>query len=739
MQQQRQLSISSSYVNLLGKMIQRALQDKFMSSFQEYSICLSLTSGPMSESLVSLMLSVPDSIFPTISDAIKWRLAVYMRVCNMDAIIDLVVQSSTPFDDWYIMETYTRACLYANDSIETAIFWSSPSYIEAHPDALNTITQQRIRALSELQLVFFSSCPCQALCIKYLIKYFEEFCKKEICFSDLIPYFTQISSLDVALGKNVQIEFCQYLIEFISNSHILVDGDSSLPGRYDLIEKVLTACKILVFFKHTGALPMHEYYEALYRYGSIEQKTGILMLQMNSLLDRESNSYSKVNLEKAALILIRAIQKEGLFNYAPMKLLLISILRELRGTNLALVYFNSLDLKHIQLDILSYLILDWISVIGYPDWIMDHIDNMMDLYDSNEHETPNMILVAWKNSAFSSLPDFLDFYLQLKYSIQKHIMNVIKIQTRLIQFKTLDTVRQFIIHDKGLLLILEDIRCKGEHVISDHRPIGELYSSWWSFDPIRMFVQRNEPKGPKWLELCQTVLITMHRVFHWRGVNDENDVDIHGKMISDIEFLLEEIMSNECASLELPGIVSLFSLTRIISSSMVKFKDQHGFDDILTALQHTKRNLADLVNASTTMRDASNTPDKIFESLDVFAEIVHYVTLYCIGFVQGGFISYEYKNRTDDLMLFASFVKDMSSFLGNPSINGWIKSFSSGDVCDLGDDTICYLESNVSLRHALMEDWAVLVERVRSMIQNCEYMLRGLYNTIASHIPINGE
>ena len=36
-------------------------------------------------------------------------------------------------------------------------------------------------------------------------------------------------------------------------------------------------------------------------------------------------------------------------------------------------------------------------------------------------------------------------------------------------------------------------------------------------------------------------------------------------------------MPNECVPSGLPGIVSLFSLTRIISSSMIKFKDYHGF------------------------------------------------------------------------------------------------------------------------------------------------------------------
>ncbi|KAJ3308763.1 N-alpha-acetyltransferase 25, NatB auxiliary subunit [Boothiomyces sp. JEL0838] len=110
------------------------------------------------------------------------------------------------------------------------------------------------------------------------------------------------------------------------------------------------------------------------------------------------------------------------YNYI-ITLLLVRLYFEIGAANRALDLADTLDIKQVQLDTISYLYTDGLEYFGNLDRASYTFNNALNIYFRNEIETPEMILQAFKFGTFSKIPEFINFQNRLTSSVQRAITN----------------------------------------------------------------------------------------------------------------------------------------------------------------------------------------------------------------------------------------------------------------------------------------------------------------------------
>lgn len=352
---------------------------------------------------------------------------------------------------------------------------------------------------------------------EYLSSYFSKFGHKDSCFSYLQPYLHPLST------------FAEVTAAFI-NSH----KDES-PFCEESIARLLSAYKFNEYFLQnlnpaSLSISCSEY---LKQYGkskaccqkpfgdfiflailcairkNAKEQQQVLQNQ-NQALENEK----QLNGEKPDLVL----PYEFLMNCAVLalfglcdddsnfilKLFAIFLLRELGAVSFALSLYDSLNVKFIQLDILSYVVLDWIPLIGFKEEVFRIQKGLLSLYENNDSETPELLCEAYRHGSFSQVPEFLDLHLQLKYSIQRKIGEISACQADCLQLASKSNIEQFFSSLK-LPIVFK--------TIVDNRPFLDLFPTWSAFPWFAEFLKKYSPKETSWIETCYAILLAMKSCF----------------------------------------------------------------------------------------------------------------------------------------------------------------------------------------------------------------------------------
>ncbi|KAI9103067.1 N-acetyltransferase B complex non catalytic subunit-domain-containing protein [Phlyctochytrium arcticum] len=143
----------------------------------------------------------------------------------------------------------------------------------------------------------------------------------------------------------------------------------------------------------------------------------ILAAQALIYLHQETKAAVSPHLLQAGTILEYGLQRSK-FNYQ-MKLLLVRIYAQLGAVMPLLDHASTLDIKQIQHDTVSYFITHDIEMLGAPEKVVGPIMRAMTIYSSNERETPEMIVQAFKFCTFSKIEEFIRFRDRLRHSLQR--------------------------------------------------------------------------------------------------------------------------------------------------------------------------------------------------------------------------------------------------------------------------------------------------------------------------------
>jgi N-terminal acetyltransferase B complex non-catalytic subunit len=154
-----------------------------------------------------------------------------------------------------------------------------------------------------------------------------------------------------------------------------------------------------------------------------------------------------------AIVLLEYCLTKSKFNYVA-KLLLIRLYFELGVCQRSLDLADSLDIKQIQRDTLSYLFTTNLESYGGMGSAIRRLKQVLTIYDKNQSETPEMILQAFKFGSFSKIPEFIDFKKRLDYSIQRAVTHRQIFRAELLSCATLaetiQKVTEFSLEDLSL-------------------------------------------------------------------------------------------------------------------------------------------------------------------------------------------------------------------------------------------------------------------------------------------------
>ncbi|KAG0255713.1 N-alpha-acetyltransferase 25, NatB auxiliary subunit [Actinomortierella ambigua] len=254
--------------------------------------------------------------------------------------------------------------------------------------------------------------------LELLVAYFEIFGSKSCCFEDLQGYVSWLSK-DDSLG------FCAKLREIKGDKaetakdtqvQINITRFERFAGKHSTLNFAEKYAQVNALWKlYEDALPLGKDLEETERqYGD-----DYAIMASHILIDLHKETKSYTPLLNAAFILEHAL-KASKHNYQ-MKLLLIRIYSILGAFNCACNIYGTMSIRHVQHDTMSHYVMDRALNYGQVNEALNQLYEGHQIYHSNESETPEMILQAYKYSTFSKIPEFIEFHTRLENSLQKVI------------------------------------------------------------------------------------------------------------------------------------------------------------------------------------------------------------------------------------------------------------------------------------------------------------------------------
>ncbi|KAJ3096101.1 N-alpha-acetyltransferase 25, NatB auxiliary subunit, partial [Phlyctochytrium planicorne] len=247
--------------------------------------------------------------------------------------------------------------------------------------------------------------------------YFSKFGGTLVFFDDISCIVKELN--DTEKGKVIMAIFENY--------------EAPKPYTVDGIRRDLNRWKLFVFFnllesKTARSDAIKELLEIYYESVSLgdnlevtERQYGddaILMVTQLLLLDldrQDPKSYLT-----AAAVLEYALKKSK-YNFQ-MKIFLIYIYKRLGAALPILDISSTLDIKHMLHDTLTHLFADKLEQIAPANDFLPRLLMAMTIYQSNNTETPDMIVKAYNFGTYSKIPEFLEFQDNLQFSLQRALM-----------------------------------------------------------------------------------------------------------------------------------------------------------------------------------------------------------------------------------------------------------------------------------------------------------------------------
>ncbi|KDO28790.1 hypothetical protein SPRG_19998 [Saprolegnia parasitica CBS 223.65] len=269
--------------------------------------------------------------------------------------------------------------------------------------------------LAEIELHFQQAAPADTL-LPLLLGYMERFASKSCCFTDLQRYFSTLPS-----GARTA------LVASISTALSTTLTATDIPGATLEFRKSLLSRKTLRFLGEDARLPPSDLiakanaYLAEYEAAQWlnEAKVGgqrevqvtddLLLLAVHLLLDAYHVQSSIDLLVQAAAALELGLRRSA-YNFQ-MKMLLCRVYALLGAGDAVLHRYKELDVKQIQLDSLSHLVLDGLFGLHMDKDGLRLCEAIRNLHKTTARDTPEFIGRAYRLGVYSKAQDMTSFLL----------------------------------------------------------------------------------------------------------------------------------------------------------------------------------------------------------------------------------------------------------------------------------------------------------------------------------------
>ncbi|KAF9425881.1 N-alpha-acetyltransferase 25, NatB auxiliary subunit, partial [Entomortierella beljakovae] len=237
------------------------------------------------------------------------------------------------------------------------------------------------------------------------------------------------------------------------------------------------------------------------------------------LIDIHKDTKSYVPLLNATFLLEHALSASK-HNYQ-IKLVLIRVYELLGAFNCAALIYNTMSIKHVQHDTMSHFITDRASSFGLFHEALQLLYSAHEIYHSNETETPEMILQAYKYSTFSKMQEFIEFKLRLDNSLQKMIADRELIRLEFLKENSVKSAISWLQELETTNLSYNAQFCESRvdnrdtTVMLNWNPTGSL--------TVENLTRAAPQLGTAWLVLFTVIPCILKHMAHLSPINEEYD------------------------------------------------------------------------------------------------------------------------------------------------------------------------------------------------------------------------
>ncbi|KDQ60955.1 hypothetical protein JAAARDRAFT_31952 [Jaapia argillacea MUCL 33604] len=262
-----------------------------------------------------------------------------------------------------------------------------------------------------------------------LEKYFRMFGDKACCFEDLQPHM---------LLDGDDLSRWTTFLESQTSSFVDVPSIQRVINVHKMLRYNLAASQITAELEKTRAAQyMKDYFSGLPLGNDLpdtelQPADALAILTAQAYLSVWKLTGHEAQLYNAAVVLEYALGRSK--HAFQMRLLLIQIYRLLGAATLALEHYRSMNVKQVQNDTLSHLILARASTFstastGDLTFATECLESSQ-IYMSNSQETSDFIVRAFTQEKYSMIPDFIAFEDRLDNSLQRDLVKVEHVRMR---------------------------------------------------------------------------------------------------------------------------------------------------------------------------------------------------------------------------------------------------------------------------------------------------------------------
>ncbi|CAA7271640.1 unnamed protein product [Cyclocybe aegerita] len=265
--------------------------------------------------------------------------------------------------------------------------------------------------------------------LKLLKEYFEKFGDKACCFEDLKPYVILEDGLD---------ELTSFL-EAVPTSFMTVSELRRLINAFKFRRYSLSSSQVSAETELQRVAEYIRYYFEGLPLGAglasteLQPADDLILLAGNALINLWKLTGNNYHLFNAVYLLEFALTKSK--QSFLTRLILIRIYRLLGAPSLALDHYRAMQIKQVQHDTLSHLILSRSSTFSLASTgdltLASECLESTQIYLSNSQETGDYIVRAFTGEKYSQIPEFLTFEDWLDNSLQRDIVKMEHLRMRL--------------------------------------------------------------------------------------------------------------------------------------------------------------------------------------------------------------------------------------------------------------------------------------------------------------------
>lgn len=287
----------------------------------------------------------------------------------------------------------------------------------------------------------------------HIVQYIDRFFTKTCCFSDLQQYFALFVPVhesdavksELAVSAAARTRLVERIVAMADASVSAKSSEDESDRRAALAQLqrrllALKALRFLGYYDDAQKFPVAKLeaivdglvveYDATawLNVGAtggqreVQNTDNLLLLAAHFLLDayQRASTSESVPARRALLVRAAALLEYGLAHSAynfQMKLLLARVYAYLGAGDAMLARHAELDVKHVQLDSLAFLVLDKLLQLGHFPEARRLIDSISRMHRSTANDTPEYIARSYKTGVYSKVMDMTQFlYAKMRQS-----------------------------------------------------------------------------------------------------------------------------------------------------------------------------------------------------------------------------------------------------------------------------------------------------------------------------------